>query len=212
MGNVVRPGRCTLYVLALGFATACGDVPANTESAGAMDSDSAQSTVPDSAQQDPGSRPASVQPAADSALLSLEGEGLRAFLASTGAARPLPFGTPSVDALRFLNAVLGAAPVEQGESVDCAAEYAGWANGLTVWFARGEFAGWSVGRGSPLTTVDGLGPGTTRADLEAAYDPVIARSSLGEEFTAGGIAGLLESGAPDARVQHLWAGHACVAR
>ncbi len=211
MRDVVLPWRCTLYVLALGLAAACGDMSASTESAATIDGDSAAGTVPEGAQES-GARPASAEPAADSALLSLEGEGLRAFLSSTGAARPLPFGTPAADALSFVSAVLGAAPVEQGENVDCAAAYARWANGLTVWFARGELAGWSVGQGSPLTTVDGLGLGATRAELEAAYDPVIARSSLGEEFTAGGVAGLLESAASDARVQHLWAGHACIAR
>lgn len=104
------------------------------------------------------------------------------------------------------------APVEQGENADCAAKYARWENGLTVWFANGRFAGWSLDRGSRLTTVNGIGLGTTRAELHAAYNLEVVRSSLGEEFTIGGMAGLLESAAPDARVQHLWAGQTCIAR
>ena len=49
-------------------------------------------------------------------------------------------------------------------------------------------------------------------DLENAYAADIGRSTLGIEFTAGGLAGILESEAPDARVQHLWAGVACLGR
>jgi hypothetical protein len=194
-------------LLALILACACGDIPASDGSAGATVTDSAADGAAGAI-----STEASDQAAVDSAFLSLEGEGLRAFLASTGSARPLPFGTPAADALRFLNAVLEATPVDEGLNADCAVEYATWENGLTAWFALGRFAGWSVGRGSPLTTVNGIGLGATRSQLEEAYDPVITRSSLGEEFAAGGLAGVLESAAPDARIQHLWSGQTCIAR
>jgi hypothetical protein len=66
--------------------------------------------------------------------------------------------------------------------------------------------------GDTLTTVSGIGLGSTRAELEAAYDAEVAPSSLGIEFHAGGLAGLLDSSRPDARVVSLWAGLACVAR
>ncbi len=151
-------------------------------------------------------------PAADSAYLALEGGGLRVFLAATGSARPLPFGTPSADAMSVLSAVFGTEPTERGENVDCGVEYARWENGLMTWFANGAFVGWSLERGSTLTTVSGIGLGATRAELEAVYDAEIAPSSLGEEFTAGSLAGLLESPASDARVQHLWSGQTCIAR
>lgn len=153
------------------------------------------------------------QPAAvDSAYLALEGGGLRVFLRSTGSARPLPFGTPSADARSVLRAVLGTEPTERGENVDCGVEYARWEDGLMTWFANGAFVGWSLERGSTLTTVSGIGLGATRAELEAAYDVEVAPTSLGEEFTAGSLAGLLESAAADARVQHLWSGQTCIAR
>jgi len=158
------------------------------------------------------SHPTPMEEGPDSTFVALEGGGLRVFLASTGSARPLPFGTSSADATRLLSAALGGAPVEQGVVADCAAEYARWEDGLTVWFADGRFAGWSLGRGSALTTADGLGLGTTRSALEAAREITVMRSSLGEEFTTGGLAGLLESDAADARIQHLWSGHTCIAR
>ena len=178
------------------LAAACGDVPANAGSDELPASDTASSA----------------RPAADSAFLALEGGGLRVFLASTGSSRPLPFGTPSTDVLAVLTTVLGSEPAEKGENADCAAKYAAWDNGLTVWFTNDRFSGWHVGRGSSLTTADGLGLGTTRAQLEAAHNAVFTASSLGEEFTVGELAGLLESAAPGARVQHLWSGHVCIAR
>lgn len=206
--TVIPNWACIISLLAVGLTSACGAAPENSETAGSAEPDSFATSDTSRA---PDSIPA-VDPPVDSVFLALEADGLRAFLASTGSARPLPFGTPTADAMSMLNAVMEAIPVEQGENVDCAAEYATWESGLTVWFANGRFAGWGVGPGSALTTVDGLGPGATRADLEAAYDPTIQLSSLGYEFVVGRIAGLLESGASNARVRHLWSGHVCLAR
>lgn len=151
-------------------------------------------------------------PDSTQATLALDGEALRVFLAQSGSARPIPFGTSKSDAMRMLDVVLTAVPREGGHSEDCGVDFATWENGLTVRFLRGTFAGWSVGAGSTLTTASGLGIGSTRADLEDTYAAEIGRSTLGIEFTAGGLAGILESEAPDARVRHLWAGVACLAR
>ncbi|HET7274751.1 MAG TPA: hypothetical protein VFI91_06200 [Longimicrobiaceae bacterium] len=144
--------------------------------------------------------------------LALEGEGLRIFILPSGSARPIPFGTPSDEARRILTAVLDQEPVEQGENVDCGIDYARWENGLLVVFAGGEFAGWSVGRGSRLTTASGIGLGSTRAELESVYAAQIEPSTLGIEFTAGDLAGVLDSPAQDAPIIALWAGIACLAR
>lgn len=145
-------------------------------------------------------------------LLALDGEGLRLVTPSSGSSRPLPFGTPQSRAVRALTTVFGTDPVEEGEAADCGADYARWVEGLTVWFDRERLVGWAVREGSGLTTLDGWGPGSTRAELEETRTLTVERSSLGVEFTAGGMAGLLESGAADARIQNLWAGHACLAR
>jgi hypothetical protein len=40
----------------------------------------------------------------------------------------------------------------------------------------------------------------------------VFQSTLGTEFSAGGIAGLLESAGPQARIVALWAGMVCIAR
>ncbi len=145
--------------------------------------------------------------------LALDGEGLRIFNVASGAARPIPFGTAKTETMRIIETVLAAAPTEQGENLDCRATRATWADGLTAWFTDDRFVGWSLGDDSPtLTTAAGLTVGSTRVALESAYAADIAPSTLGTEFTAGGLAGLLDGDGADARVTNLWAGNACIAR
>lgn len=148
------------------------------------------------------------------ATLALEGEGLRVFGVPSGSARAIPFGTGKAEALDRLTAVQGAPPSDQGENFECDLTSATWPDGLTVTFAGDRFVGWSVNRaGSPLSTAAGLKVGSTRTEVEqGATVAIIEPSSLGEEFTAGNVAGLLASTAPDARVTDLWAGQVCIAR
>lgn len=148
------------------------------------------------------------------AKLALDGQGLRIFTVATGSSRAIAFGIGKAEALAMLEAVQGAPPSEQGENIDCGATNAIWPDGLTVWFARDKFVGWSLASAaSPLSTAGGLNVGTTRAEVEnGASVARIASSSLGEEFTAGDVAGLLDSADANARVTHLWAGAVCIAR
>ena len=199
----------TLPLLLICFLGACADAPQPSDASVADDDPPAVAEDRDS-RPDTTSTPSDASTAA--AHLALEGAGLRVFVGATGSARPLPFGTPATEALSILETVLGAVPVERGDVADCGTEFARWENGLVAWFANGRLAGWSLRQGSPLTTASGIGLGSTRGELEAAYDVEFYRSSLGEEFTAGGLAGLLESASPDARIQHLWSGQTCIAR
>lgn len=160
---------------------------------------------------------ASVESAAanqSNAKLALDGGGLRIFTVATGSSRLIPFGAGKAETLDMLGAVQGAPPSDQGENIDCGATNAAWPDGLTVWFARGKFVGWSLASAdAPLSTAGGLKVGSTRTELEnGATVATIAASSLGEEFTAGDVGGLLDSAAADARVTHLWAGAVCIAR
>lgn len=156
---------------------------------------------------------ASTTPTVADRMLALEGEGLRVFAVPIGSANPIPFGIPEADAMKMLTTANGAPPLSQGKNIDCGATSATWKNGLTVWFTKGQFAGWSVGKSDhKLTTASGIGLGSSRADLDAAYDTKVSTSSLGAEFNAGGVAGLLASLRADARVTNLWAGVACLGR
>lgn len=149
----------------------------------------------------------------DSTALALEGEGLRIFDVSSGAARPLPFGSPLGEVVEILTRVQEMAPSEKGESADCGVEYVTWESGLTVLSSSGRFQGWSAReRSRGLTTVSGIGIGSTREELEDVYAIEVDSTSLGIEFTAGGLAGVLDSAEREGRVIALWAGVVCLAR
>ncbi|HEY0061339.1 MAG TPA: hypothetical protein VGC21_04410 [Telluria sp.] len=146
-------------------------------------------------------------------VLAVDGEGLRLFNSVSGAARPIPFGTGKDDALALVTRSRKVPPQEQGDSADCGASYARWPGGLSLWFVDGKFAGWSLTpEASAVSTASGLRPGSTRAELESAYQASVVDSTLGVEFTAGGLGGLLDSRRPDAKVTHLWAGTTCLDR
>jgi hypothetical protein len=86
-----------------------------------------------------------------------------------------------------------------------------WPNGLTLHEAGGEFIGWSASANTDaaLTTMAGVGIGSTRSDLEAAYTVEVSESSLGTEFSTGDLFGILSSSGPDAVIENLWAGTVC---
>ncbi len=154
--------------------------------------------------------PAPPSPAATPGL-ALEGEGLRLFDPATGSARPLAFGIPWPQALAAL--AFRGAP-ETGRNEECEAgplDYARWPDSLTLYGQDGKFAGWFADRGGAgtLATASGVGPGTTRQDLEAAYETEVFESTLGTEFAAGELYGLLDSPHLDSPITALWAGTSC---
>lgn len=143
--------------------------------------------------------------------LAVDGEGLRLVDARSGSTRPLPFGLARQAVLAPLETLRG--PAGQGSSPECGSRYANWADGLSLTFRRGRFVGWALdGRSEgAITTITGLGTGSTKASLDA-YDYKVMRTTLGSEFSAGDLHGLLSSGAADAKVTSLWAGEVCLAR
>ncbi len=160
------------------------------------------------------------------AELAVDGEGLRLVLVRSGATRPLAFGASRRVILAAVTASHHGEAPELGENIDCRATVATWrTTGLQLWFAtdRAErFIGWSLGgvtaaptrttRVPAPTTMSGIGIGSSRTALEDAYAVQRRRSTLGIEFAAGGLAGLLASERGDARITHLWAGQVCLAR
>lgn len=148
--------------------------------------------------------------------LALEGEGLRLFDPATSAATPLAFGRPQTDVLATLERVRG--PAGKGTNESCGAgpvQYANWPDGLSLVFQDDRFVGWSLdGRATgAIATASGIGPGSTRADIDAAYAGVdVQETTLGDEFDAGGFFGLLDGSNPTAKITTMWAGVNCVAR
>jgi hypothetical protein len=156
-------------------------------------------------------------PAGDGPKLALDPQGLRWFLPPNGSARPILFGTAQADVLASLERVRGEA--SKGTNSDCGAgpvQYANWADGLSLVFRDGRFAGWGLdGRaGGAIATSDGIGIGTTRAELDDATGPPleVRQTSLGTEFSAGAYHGLFGGSAANARITDMWAGVSCVAR
>jgi hypothetical protein len=164
----------------------------------------------------PAAPPTPVAAATPKPLLNLTSEGLALVDPDSGSSRPLAFGLDQAVVRQAMAATRGA-PTGQGTNPECGAgalDFAEYAGGLTLWFQDGKFAGWALGGdGAPdLRTAAGLGIGSTRAELEAAYAATVAETTLGQEFQAGDLFGVLASAAPDARVESLWAGTSCVFR
>ena len=149
------------------------------------------------------------------ASLAVDGDGLRV-VSATGAARPLAFGQPAADVLSAVTALRGP-PADRGEAAECGPGplgYAVWPGGLTVYTQGGQFAGWALADrpdpgAAPVTTVTGLGIGTAWSDADAS-DAEVQETTLGTEFLAGGVSGLLDR--PGGVVTALWAGASCVFR
>lgn len=146
--------------------------------------------------------------------LAVEGEGLRLF-AGNGTARALPFGMPQQQLLSALESFRG--PADRGTNAECGAgalEYAVWADGLTLHFQEDRFAGWALDPRAEgaHSTASGIGPGSTRRELDAVYAARAEQTSLGTEFSAGALHGVLDGRGPTARITALWAGVSCVFR
>ena len=146
-------------------------------------------------------------------LLNLTGGALSFVDPNSGRARELAFETERAVIERAVEAALGA-PAERGSNGECgegAMDFARMPGGLLVWFQQGKFAGWFLdGRdGAKLTTASGIGIGSTRKALLDVYDAEISESSLGQEFTAGELSGLLSGAEPGAKVTAIWSGQVC---
>lgn len=150
-------------------------------------------------------------------LLALDGEGLRLVVAATGSTRLLAFGADSATVISALSVALGPA-TSRGTSADCGAgplDFATFADGLSITMLHARFVGWSARASATartLTTMSGIGVGSTRAALDSAYAATVSTTTLGEEFSAGGLAGVLDGTAASARITTLWSGTTCQAR
>jgi hypothetical protein len=177
---------------------------------------------PDAPSEPPVEAPPGVAPepasaaAAAAPLLNLAGEGVSFVDPNSGSARHVEFGADRAMVQQAVASVRGP-PTDEGVNAECGAgplAFATFGGGLTLWFQDASFAGWALGAngGQDLRTAAGLGIGTTRAELDSAYDATVEESTLGQEFQAGGMFGILSSAAPDGRVEALWAGVSCVFR
>jgi hypothetical protein len=192
-------GRALAGILLLGLG-ACGSPPRQGEgNAVSAETDAAAPAAP-AASADPALAP-----------LLLEGHGLR--LSGVAPGTELPFDSPKAATIEAVTKALGRPPGERGTNEECGGgglEFAAWKDEITIWFENDRFVGWdSKGK---LKTPGGVGVGSSRDDLAPLRGIEVEESTLGTEFRAGGLSGILASKAPDAKVIHLWGGSTCVFR
>ncbi len=122
------------------------------------------------------------------------------------------FGSAQHSVIELISEASQEGPEYQELLSDCgpgALEVVGWNDGFSAYFQDQRFVGWTA---IDQRTAEGIGFGSSRKELLAAYDARIEKSSLGIEFEAGGISGVLESSANDAQINGIWAGLTCLMR
>lgn len=187
--------RCTL--LAAVLLAACG-----SETGG----DAARGAAPDSA-----GAAAVAAPAARALVLAPDGLGV------TGGAVPrhLAFGSPRAEVQGEVQALAGV-PTEQGLQEECPAGplyQASYPGGLQLVFQDSAFVGWYVASGSAYRTAAGIGTESTLAQLRAAYpNTTVEETSLGMEFAAGEMFGVVTDSTAAGTVEAMLAGINCVFR
>ncbi len=222
----MRPRRC-LAALALLALAGCsgGAATTGTGQGGTGSSVSASagaSSVPPSATPQAGSAspdatgsPAGATPSGAPVLvLAADGLGVQVGEASI---RRLSF--PDAPAARVRAAVTAAlGPLTVAELPECGQGPRSGASRqrFSLLFDGDRFVGWTDegAAGRRLTTADGIGVGSTLADLRRSLGAVdVAPGSLGTEWTApGGLSGVLDGGRPTSKVTVISAGETCFFR
>lgn len=156
-------------------------------------------------------------------VLALTSEGLQLVHEETGKTTDLPYGMPEEELLPIVNTVLEMNTEGVELNSECGAgplRIATWKNGLGVLFQMSEagdewqFVGWSVDNRSPdasnLTTMSGIGIGSTRVAMEEVYVVEVSKSSLGYEFTTPSeLYGIFDGSGKNAKITNMWSGVSC---
>ncbi|MEM8614101.1 MAG: hypothetical protein AAGF93_18910 [Cyanobacteria bacterium P01_H01_bin.105] len=147
--------------------------------------------------------------------LALSGEGVLVVDSQSGKSQTIPFETDLATSAETISAALGE-PIETSENAECGAgpmSFVTWSNGFQISAMEDQFVGWSMRQDTAsenLTTLDGVGLGSTLAELEENYDVGVIESSLGAEFNASNsLFGLLDANESDGIITNLWAGVVC---
>ncbi|MFO7674532.1 MAG: hypothetical protein R6V74_12555 [Lutibacter sp.] len=146
----------------------------------------------------------------------------------TGSSNELPFGTSENQMTEIINNIIQSKAVSNVVNTECGAgplKMIAWSNGLTLVFQENNtksdgqkidwlFQGWSVDGTiegvQKLTTMAGIGIGSTLEEIQSAYEIEVRKTSLGYEFsTAAGMFGILGGAGKDAQIIHLWSGVSC---
>lgn len=175
-----------------------------------------ESMVETTVDTDNGAMVAAPDPARAGEHLRLEPDGLSFVVTEGGDTRLARFGTERARIVDAAGATLGAAlnSARRGDCPDGPLEAVLFPAGMTLFFGDGQFVGWNlVEPGGHIATGMGIGIGSTRGELERTYAFRMRNdSSLGHEFKAGRLHGLLTGTGEEAKVTRIWAGKACIRR
>jgi hypothetical protein len=156
--------------------------------------------------------------------LALTSNALQLVDAITGSTKEIGYGMPYKQIVAIVRNILEREPAKVGVNSECGAgplKMASWSNGLTLVFKEtkrdnGEwlFAGWFASKPQPkeskLSTMAGVGVGSTLAELKSAYKISVSKTTLGQEFAVkSGIYGLLSGIGDDATIDAMWSGVSC---
>ncbi|MEM9809257.1 MAG: hypothetical protein AAF959_28730 [Cyanobacteria bacterium P01_D01_bin.56] len=148
-------------------------------------------------------------------VLALSGEGVLIVDQQSGNSQNIPFDTDLATAETAISTSLGT-PTDTAQNDECGAgpmTFVTWSNGFTINVIEDKFVGWTVRpntESANLTTLDGIGLGSTLTEMEENYDVGVIESSLGTEFNASNLLfGLLDANESDGIVTDLWSGVAC---
>ncbi|MCW3845771.1 hypothetical protein OF829_00860 [Sphingomonas sp. LB-2] len=201
-------------IAALTLLAACGEAPPPAVNITTVEVDNSTNvTVPEPAAEPAGNAAVTNTAEAAAPAVALASDGLTIVLDS-GSTRHANFGMARDVVVPMVSAGLGK-PTGTGRNEECGQgpmDFVDFKGGLDLEFQDGKFVGWDVdGREKGgYTTMNGIGVGSTLKELRAAFGGVTAENtSLGDEFGAGDLGGLLTSLKPDATITHLWAGSTC---
>jgi hypothetical protein len=156
--------------------------------------------------------------------LALTSNALQLVDAITGSTKEIGYGMPYKQIVAIVRNILEREPAKVDVNSECGAgplKMASWSNGLTLVFKEtkrdnGEWllAGWFASKPQPkeskLSTMAGVGVGSTLAELKSAYKISVSKTTLGQEFAVkSGIYGLLSGIGDDATIDAMWSGVSC---
>jgi hypothetical protein len=205
-------------IAALTLLAGCGDDSPPPVNITTVEVDNSTNvTVPTANEAEPAANATVAANAVEAApALALSPDGLTIVLES-GSTRHANFGMARDVVVPMVTAALGK-PTGTGHNDECGQgpmEMVDFKGGLDLEFQDGKFVGWDVdGREKDgYATMNGIGIGSTLKELRGSFSGVtVENSTLGDEFTAGELGGLLTSLKPDATITHMWAGSTCQAR
>lgn len=141
----------------------------------------------------------------------------------TGASTDLLFGMELDQVVEIINTTIDSKFNDTQINSKCdegPLNMASWENGLIITFQENkisrnwEFAGWimegNAKNPDALTTISGIGIGSSFQELEDAYEIDVKKTNDGSQFsTSNGLYGIISGEGKDAEIKILWSGITC---